>query len=411
MKPKIRLYLDARKPDAENLCPVYIKITHIGTTAYIVTDIRILASEWNAQAEAVTKNINKTAFNHYLSALVEKYRDRIDEIILSQDISRKRAADIKKLLTARPKEDRLLFWNRFQEYTAKMSASSQRMFNQTADRIKEYDKHYEKLLFEDITTEWLERFEKHLKDERNNQHNTIIWHLQHIRTVLNDAISDGLLSVSPFHKFHSLASHAAKRAIEPAELRNILQKTDFDHQDSLDLFKLSFYLIGMNMVDILHLPHDVIVDGRIVYVRQKLHYKHKEISIKVEPEALEIINKYRGKKYLLRFLEDEENKPKYRKNPEKLVDAHAAIVRRVDNHLKKVRKKLATYYARHSWATIAINHCDISMDFIAQSLGHSSAHKTTNIYITHGSRKVDEANRKVIDYVLGIVDDGQKHGK
>lgn len=37
---------------------------------------------------------------------------------------------------------------------------------------------------------------------------------------------------------------------------------------------------------------------------------------------------------------------------------------------------------------------------IADCLGHKSAHRMTNIYIRKDAKFVDEANRKVIDYVL-----------
>lgn len=48
---------------------------------------------------------------------------------------------------------------------------------------------------------------------------------------------------------------------------------------------------------------------------------------------------------------------------------------------------MASYYVRHSWATIAAG------------LGHSQ-NTVTDIYINFNIKKVDEANRKVIDYVL-----------
>ena len=400
-KPKLRLYHDGRRCSKEERCPVYVKITHIGTAAYIVTDVHLLASEWNKETESVIKHPNKTAFNRYLSSLLEEYRVKIDDVVLHTDISRYTAAKVKELLTAKPEQEKYIFWRYYQDYTEKAGKSTKRMFLHTANRIMEYEKRYDKLFLDDITAEWLTGFERHLK-KRGNQHNTIVWHLQHIRTAINCAAKQGIVFANPFVDFHSLNSKPAKRALEPKELHDILLINDCKHQDALDIFKLSFYLIGMNLVDLMHLPTNAIVDGRITYVRQKLKHRGKEFSVKVEPEALELINKYRGKKRLLRFLEDEEAKPKYRQHPEKLDDAYAAIVRRVDNHLKSVRKGLTTYYARHSWATIALNHCEVSMDFIAQALGHSSAHKTTNIYITLGNKQVDEANRKVIDFVLGL---------
>lgn len=55
--------------------------------------------------------------------------------------------------------------------------------------------------------------------------------------------------------------------------------------------------------------------------------------------------------------------------------------------------------ARHSWAAIAAS-LDIPEDTISQALGHASRNSTTAIYIERGQRKVDEANRCDIDWVL-----------
>jgi integrase len=60
---------------------------------------------------------------------------------------------------------------------------------------------------------------------------------------------------------------------------------------------------------------------------------------------------------------------------------------------------LTTYWARHTWATIAAE-LDIPNETIAAALGHNYGNRTTAIYINFNQKKVDEANRKVIDYVL-----------
>ena len=70
---------------------------------------------------------------------------------------------------------------------------------------------------------------------------------------------------------------------------------------------------------------------------------------------------------------------------------------------KKIRTPLfpdlSSYWTRHTWATIA-SELDIPKEVIAHALGHSWANSTTtDIYIRFDNKKVDEANRKVIDYV------------
>ena len=57
------------------------------------------------------------------------------------------------------------------------------------------------------------------------------------------------------------------------------------------------------------------------------------------------------------------------------------------------------YWCRHSWATIAAE-LDIPMDTISAALGHSHGSPVTNIYIDFNQKKIDDANRRVIDYIL-----------
>lgn len=66
---------------------------------------------------------------------------------------------------------------------------------------------------------------------------------------------------------------------------------------------------------------------------------------------------------------------------------------------KPIEPKLSSNWARHTWATLCAD-IDIPDPTITLGMGHSTAgHKTTAIYIKRDMSKVDEANRKVIDYL------------
>lgn len=67
-------------------------------------------------------------------------------------------------------------------------------------------------------------------------------------------------------------------------------------------------------------------------------------------------------------------------------------------HRNPLFPKLSSNWARHTWATLAAE-IDIPDDTIALALGHSSGHRVTSIYIRRNQKKVDDANRAVIDYL------------
>jgi integrase len=59
---------------------------------------------------------------------------------------------------------------------------------------------------------------------------------------------------------------------------------------------------------------------------------------------------------------------------------------------------ITSYASRHTWATLAAE-LDIPKETISAGLGHNIGSDVTSIYIKFDQKKVDEANRKVIDFV------------
>ena len=116
---------------------------------------------------------------------------------------------------------------------------------------------------------------------------------------------------------------------------------------------------------------------------------------------MELIEKYRGEKFLLNILDRYQDYKDFTKRMNKTLK-EIGPMQRVGRGGKKERKplfpKISTYWSRHSWATIAAS-LDIPRDTIAHALGHGN-NTVTDIYIDFDQSKVDEANRKVLDWVL-----------
>ena len=250
--------------------------------------------------------------------------------------------------------------------------------------MKEYDKKLQTHAFEDITKDWLTGFDKFLIGCGNSQNSRSI-HFRNIRAVFNDAIDNDVTTAYPFRKFKIKTEQTAKRSLTLEQLRGLLMMSNLGQRQQrfLDYFKLMFYLIGINIVDLCHLKA-IDADGRIRYRRQKTK---KQYSIKVEPEAIELINKHKGKRYLLDILDTYVNE--------------RSFTRQFDKELKQFLPNLTSYTARHSWATMA-SEINIPEDVISHALGHSfsTGASVTQVYIDYNMKKVDDANRRVIDYVL-----------
>lgn len=153
-----------------------------------------------------------------------------------------------------------------------------------------------------------------------------------------------------FRKFRIKNETTKKRSLTIDQLRQIKDWPCEDHERQyIDIFMLIFYLMGINIIDLCHLKE--IVNGRVEYRRMKTG---RIYSIKLEPEALDIIEKYRGKDYLLNILDRHKNYKNYSHRLNNRLKEFGSVS--IGKHGKKDKQGafpyLSTYYARHTWATI-----------------------------------------------------------
>ena len=173
-----------------------------------------------------------------------------------------------------------------------------------------------------------------------------------------------------------------------------------------DVLALSFYLLAMNTADLFGADVEL-EDNRITYHRQKTANRRKDealMSVKVEPEAFPLIQKYRDpdNKRLFSFYKMYVDFREFNRNVNAGCKQLAAYLR--------IDVPLSSYYMRHTWATIASEECGISESDIALALNHVGAAsglesgkslKTTRGYIHRRFTRNDINNRIVLDYIKG----------
>lgn len=278
----------------------------------------------------------------------------------------------------------------------KLKESTKQVYRTSMKRINDFDAD---ATFDTIDRDWLERYEVN-ELRRGRKQNGIAIDLRNIRTVFNWAIDNEYTTKYPFRKFsikNERGEYLYLNIDEIKELRDIPVEPFMEKYR--DIFMLGFYLIGINISDLLELPKKAMRNGRISYRRNKTSRLY---DIKVEPEAMAIIEKYKGTEHLLNILDEGTKETSFR---HRLNDYIKKIgkVEMVKNKRGALVKKLLTplhpdivwYTARRSWATIAAE-LDIPKETIGKALGHSEW-DTTERYIRFDYKKVDEANRKVLD--------------
>lgn len=404
----ISLYLDKRRTTKDGLCAVKIAIRQKKSVHYIATSVKVAPEMWNGksliEASAKEKHINKL-----LSDKVSQLHLQLLTISTTRDVSNLSAKDLAKLLDHREIADEATYQSVaefFDHYISmKEKDETKAVYVQTRNRIDKFCR-IDKLNFDDITYSWLCKFE-HWMSANGNSVNTRSIHLRNLRAVYNAAIKEKVAKYEdyPFRDFAIKKEATEKRSLTIEQLRMFRDcKCDGALNKYVDVFFLIFYLAGINIVDLVNLP-PLDVDGRIRYRRSKTGVL---CELQVPAEALKIIDKYRGKEHLVNFIEEHASKRSFtlrvNKALQKVGDMSFAKIRAKNNaiHLKKEYKPLfpniTSYWARHTWATIAAD-LDIPDAVIDAALGHKSPYPMTDVYVRRNMRKVDEAVRKVIDYV------------
>lgn len=408
-----RFYLDRRHKEAGKPQPLKLCITKKGVAAYIPLGISVLPSQWNSVTQKVTDHPNKRTINAYL----ENRKTEIDNLIMSLTASGKlaglTAVQIKNIVSERidPDSERAdLFASRFERFALSRTAARTRdLYAGTLKKLREFDSSLQTLTFDMITKEWLGRFAQHLIAEGLGKNSRNI-HFRNIRAVFNDAIDNGITQNYPLRKFDMAPEETVKRSLTVEHLRELFSyPVDPWQQRYVDYFKLTFLLIGINTVDLLSCTHSDYRDGRLIYQRSKTG---RIYNIKVEPETAELLEMYKGKDLLVNFGEGRTNYHNFTCKCDRGLKS-IGTKEKVENPRWKPRSNkhryhtrhvsafpgLSVYWARHTWATIAYS-LEIPDETIAAALGHGHGNRTTAIYIDKSIAKVDEANRRVMDWVL-----------
>ncbi len=400
---KVDLFLDTRREKGNGKYPLKLRVTHY-SRFYISTGIDAASDEWNKNELSLSVPQSKTK-NVIIRAMLNKAEMVIFDLEREGRLKSTSDTSLKKLVSEaisnkeNSSEKNFLYY--MDEFVStKKNKNTRELYLLTRSKITEYDP---KCNFATMDKKWLERFEEWLAETMKV--NSCGIHFRNIRAVFNYAIDEEYTTLYPFRKFQIKKEETRKRCLTVEQLRILRDYPCEDYQEKYrDMFMLMFYLVGINAADLFLAKKTDIVNGRLEYKRAKTG---KLYSIKIEPEAQEIIDRYSGNEengYLLNVMDSYSN---YKDFLHRMGVGLKQIgeMERKGQGGKKDRSPLfpdlSSYWSRHTWATIAAS-LDIPKEIIAHALGHSWADSTTtDIYIKFNEKKVDDANRKVIDYVNG----------
>ena len=263
--------------------------------------------------------------------------------------------------------------------------------------------------FSEVTSEWLKGFEVHLRN-RGCSWNTVSTYIRTFRAVYNRAVNLRKAPYVPYlFRFVYTGTRADhKRALADDDMKKVFVNLSRKAGVSLpvrqaqELFILMFLLRGMPFVDLAYLRKSDLRDNVITYRRRKTGHP---LSVTLTPEAMILIKKYMNRDssspYLFSFLKSREGtKEAYREYQLALRSFNQRLM--LLGELLGLGDKLSSYTARHTWATTAY-YCEIHPGIISEAMGHSSITVTETYLKPFQDKKIDEANKQVLDFVKRTV--------
>lgn len=413
--PSFKATVHKHRKNKDGSYNLVIRVTHRRESSYLTT-------QWSVRAHDIDPmgNIRNIYYSEKCDQLIQYYQQLCLEI--EDDIQDMDAKGIANYLAGGEPDEKKPFELDFVEYTRKYiltltaigkTGSAANYRTALNSLVKFAGK--EKIDVKEITTAYINKWVAWIgkqpapKGKRGGRAESLYVSMiqaMHNRAKLefNDD-DEGIVNIpnSPFAKVEvQRPAVTRKRALTKEQILKIFNAEAPAHDArtdrfslARDVFMLSFFLVGMNSADLYNATD---YDGeRITYERMKTKDRRAdraEISIKVEPEVRALIEKYRdpdGKRVFC-FYKMYTSAPIFNSALNKglkLVGAQVNI------------SELQFYAARHSWATLAVNEVMIDKFTVHEALNHvDPSMKVTDIYIKKSWKRVDEANRQVLDYVF-----------
>lgn len=284
---------------------IRIAVRHHHETAYIITPY-IIDDISQFKNGNVIKRYDADVMNVQLRTLMNKYQKILDDVY---NIGALSAKDLKNtILSYHKTDDNITIGKICDNFVKELKEDGRTGYAELIERCGKYFIEFSKgdMPAKSITPVTVSNFERFLRNKKKLNQTTTGMYLTRLRVLTNLGKKRYFViqDINPFQdciipqpmernidisieQFRKLKSYSGKSRIE------IIAK---------DLWFLSFYLGGINLIDLLKI--DFSVSDQIEYVRTKTKNTKrcdKRIEISIPAEAKTIIDKYAPKKGILNF--------------------------------------------------------------------------------------------------------------
>lgn len=247
--------------------------------------------------------------------------------------------------------------------------------------------------FAEVSPQYLKEYESWMAAKKKSP-TTVSMYLRTLRTILNDAISQGNLNkdLYPFgrNKFEMPTARNIKKALSIETIGKIYNYVPPNklQEKAKDLWVFSYLCNGLNIKDLALLRQKSVHDDVIEFVRAKTSRTKRSVEpirIPLSNEIKAIINKHKtnvrglnNDSFLFDILNDKMSAIEQKK-------AISQAIQNINKNMKRIasalgiKDSITCMSARHSFSTV-LRNSGVSTEMIGEALGHSNV-KTTQNYL------------------------------
>ena len=277
---------------------IRIAVRHRHETSYIITPYIIddLSQFRNGQ---VVKRFDADIINMQLRNLLNKYQEILNDTNGLAMLSSKELKN--RLINYSEKDENIAIGIICKEYVKELREDDRSGYAELIERCGKYFIEFAKgdIAAKDITPTTISNFERFLRNKKKLNQTTTGMYLVRLRVLTNLARKRYFVKqdIPPFQDCkipQSLERNLDLSVEQFCKLKAYIPQSKIE-SIAKDLWFLSFYLGGINLIDILSIKFSNVKE--IEYIRTKTKNTKrgdKRIEISIPIEALHIINKYRS---------------------------------------------------------------------------------------------------------------------
>ena len=375
---------------------IRISIGHKSETHYIVTRYRVLSLA-NFVHGTVVGQADANYINVKLRSLLNDYDTRLDMIPNLNDLSCEQLRDM--LRDMRPTNSTATIVGMANEYTELLRKEGRVSYaNIINTMMKKFLKYTNgDIMLSQITTMTIDGYSHYLKAQGlSPAYETMC--VVTIRTLVNRAIKMQRIKYDVHPFLYWRASRGEPRELD-IPLDDMTKFVTFQtryrkRQRAIDLFVLSFYLGGINLIDLVNYDFRGYKEKPVLrYIRQKTKNKkqaNRYVEFSIPPEAFPLIDRYMSAK--TGRLLDVETGEQYRQNLNRIDNAIKAVAEQLG-----IGRRVSFYTARKTFVQVGFE-LGIPLETLEYCIGQTmKANRPIFNYVKIMRAHADVAIRQILD--------------